>query len=75
MKAEGEPEGKKGKTELEEDEDKDLKEDEVDESPEEVEASYIWICSPEPLFEVAQNVFTEVQFNKSVSRGITELEP
>lgn len=43
VKAEGEPEEKRGKIELVEDEDEDDQEGEADEGPEEVQATNIWL--------------------------------
>lgn len=43
MKAEGEPEEKKGRIELVEDEDEGDQEGEADEGPEEVQATNIWL--------------------------------
>lgn len=43
MKAEGEPEEKRGKIEQVEDEDEDEQEGEADEGPEEVQATNIWL--------------------------------
>lgn len=56
MKAEGEPEEKRGKIELVEDEDEGDQEDEADEGPEEVQATNIWLM----VYE-AQGDFKEDQ--------------
>lgn len=59
LKAEGEPEVKKGKTELEEDEDEEDKEG-IDESPEEVQKSRFCNCYMEHIYDPLTELFAKV---------------